>query len=356
MVKISIPKIKIISFSLLDKYLHFLRTEKAKSYPPKKSNKASIKKCTKINDNSISINESNYRVRQSSFKQPLKSPQSLLDLNNKNKIRNKKKDLTINEKSKTKIKSNIGDKLNNSYLPLNDVKSIKAYLATSMDDLDYDELLVKENRPCWKIFLDKLIVSQMIINLFHGKNWIIPKSIRFIFLIVMVDLYFVVNALFYNEEYIRDLYYLDEEETLFSFVPRSLNRIIYTSLASSVLDFIISLLFPTENKIKKILIRKKDKKQEMKTKVFVTMRNIINNYWLFIIISYIMTIISWYYITCFNNVYPYLKLEWIKSSIFILIIIQISSILICGLFAFLRFISIKCKSEKIYRISNYFFN
>ena len=94
----------------------------------------------------------------------------------------------------------------------------------------------------------------------------------------------------------------------------------------------------------------------MKTRVFITMKNIINNYWLFIIISYILTIISWYYITCFNNVYPYLKLEWIKSSIFILTIMQIFSFLICALFAFLRFLSIKCKSEQIYRISNYFFN
>ena len=97
----------------------------------------------------------------------------------------------------------------------------------------------------------------MIINLFHGNNWIIPKSIRFIFLIVMVDLYFVVNALFYNEAYIRDLYYLDKDEAFFGFVPRSLNRIIYTSISSSVLDFIISLLFPTENKIKKNINKKK---------------------------------------------------------------------------------------------------
>ena len=122
-------------------------------------------------------------MRQFSFKQPLKSQKNLLDLNNKNEIRNKLKLLTVNVKSKTKkkTKSKINNKFNNSYLPLNDEKSIKAYLATSMEDLDYDELLVKENRSCWKIFLDKLIVSQMIINLFHGNNWIIPKAIKFIF-------------------------------------------------------------------------------------------------------------------------------------------------------------------------------
>ena len=94
----------------------------------------------------------------------------------------------------------------------------------------------------------------------------------------------------------------------------------------------------------------------MKNKVFGTIKNIINNYKIFIIISYVLTIFSWYYISCFNNVYPYLKIEWIKSSIFILIVMQIMTTLGCLLFTFLKYISIKCKSEKMFRISKYFFN
>ena len=196
----------------------------------------------------------------------------------------------------------------------------------------------------------------MLIDLFYNSNWIIPRTIKAIFLIVKIDLYMVVNALFYNEDYIMDLYYLDKEEGFLDFVPRSLNRIIYTSVASTILDFIISLLFPPENKIKRILIRKKNNIKEMKNKVLISIKSIINNYWIFFGISYILTIISWYYITCFNNVYPYLKIEWIKSSIFILTIMQFLPIVTSFLFALLRIISIKCRSEKLYRISNYLFN
>ena len=97
----------------------------------------------------------------------------------------------------------------------------------------------------------------MLIDLFYNSNWIIPRTIKAIFLIVKIDLYMVVNALFYNEDQIMGLYYLDKEECFLDFVPRSLNRIIYTSVASTILDFIISLLFPPENKIKRILIKKK---------------------------------------------------------------------------------------------------
>ena len=159
---------------------------------------------------------------------------------------------------KKKFKSiNTNKNLDISTFKLNNEIYLKDYLKTSMDELDYYDLIEKDHRGLIRIFIDKLITSQLIIDLFFNRNWIIPKTIKVIFLIVMIDLYMVVNALFYNEDYIVDLYYLDKKETLFSFVPRSLNRIVYTTIASTILDFIISLLFPTENKIKKILIKKK---------------------------------------------------------------------------------------------------
>ena len=83
----------------------------------------------------------------------------------------------------------------------------------------------------------------------------------------------------------------------------------------------------------------------MKNKIFISIKNIINNYWIFIIISYLLTVFSWY---------PYLKIEWIKSSIFIFIVTQLIIIIVCFFFSLLRFISIKCKNEKMYKISNYF--
>ena len=66
--KINIPKMKIISFNLLYKYLHLLRIENNKNYPSKKSEKTSSNKGIKIIDNSISINDSKSKINQLSFK------------------------------------------------------------------------------------------------------------------------------------------------------------------------------------------------------------------------------------------------------------------------------------------------
>ena len=356
--KISMNKIRKTTLSLMGNYSILLNSKNSLQSPPRKSLKSNnpLSSLNNIYNNS---NYSNSHLQNEtnlkSLKNTKKSKKRLLyrrkKKTTKNIINNKaQKSQIINPEKKT------NKSLNSSDSQLNREMNIKEYLATSMDDLDYDELIIREKRSFWRMFLDKLVANQKIIDLFYNNNWIIPKSIRIIFLIVMLDLYLVVNALFYNETYIRDLYYLDKEETFFSFVPRSLNRIVYTSLASEVLDFIISLLFPPENKIKKIMIRKKNNIREMEEKIIITIKNIINNYMIFIIISYVLTIFSWYYNSCFNNVYPYLKLEWIKSSIFIFIVIQLIIIIGCFIFAFLRYISIKCKNERIYKISNYFFS
>ena len=82
--------------------------------------------------------------------------------------------------------------------------------------------------------------------------------------------------------------------------------------------------------------------------------NIKRKYNIFIIISFIINIFILYYIVCFNSIYSHSKIEWIKSSIMIVFIMQILSILVCLLESIIRFIGIKIKSERIYKISLYF--
>ena len=349
--KVSIYDLKKNAFWIVQNYTNIIQSQDLVSFPPKRGRRSS----TKL-DNSDNSGILKSKISLKSFKSPLIGKAQRESLENLKKTRiHSRNTITIFKEGK-RIKLNSSMKTNSLYQNLQENKDInlKEYLKTSMDDLDYDESLERENRSFCKMIADRLIIKQEFINLFYNNNWIIPRSIKFIFFIVRIDLYFLVNAVFYNEEYIRYLYYSEEEVTFLSFVPKSLNRIIYTSVVSSVLDFIISLLFPTENKIKRILVRKKNNIKTKKIKIFFSVKNIINNYISFIFLSYALTIISWYYITCFNNVYPNLKMEWIKSSIFIIIVMQLLSLIGCVLFSFLRFISLKCKSERLYRISSYF--
>ena len=90
----------------------------------------------------------------------------------------------------------------------------------------------------------------------------------------------------------------------------------------------------------------------LKYEIVQIIKNTFKKYNIFIIISGIIMIISLYYVFCFNNVYSSIKGEWIKSSIIIIIIMQILPILLCFLDTSIRFISFRCKSERLFRLSS----
>ena len=71
---------------------------------------------------------------------------------------------------------------------------------------------------------------------------------------------------------------------------------------------------------------------------------------IFIIVIFVILFISFYYLLCFNYVYPKTQKEWIKASITIFVIMQILSVLKCLLETSLRFLSFRCKSEKLFKI------
>ncbi len=81
------------------------------------------------------------------------------------------------------------------------------------------------------------------------------------------------------------------------------------------------------------------------------LKSIIKKIRILMIINFIIVIFSWYYISCLNNVYPHIKNEWILSSSLIIIITQILPFIISFCETCIRFISINCQSEKLFKIS-----
>ena len=189
----------------------------------------------------------------------------------------------------------------------------------------------------------------MIVDTFYNKDNIRPMSIKIILFLLNIDLYFVINGLFFSEEYIIELYHLETEDSFFSYIPRSIGRFFYATMVSVIVGIIIDCIFLEEKKIKRILIREKEDLLQLKYEVAITSNSLKKRYIIFIIVCFVISLVSWYYVCCFNNVYKGVKGEWIKSSITIIIIMQILSILMTLLEAIIRQISFECKSEKIYK-------
>ena len=230
---------------------------------------------------------------------------------------------------------------------------MEEYLKPNLDDLEFDDAIKLDKRDFCEFLIENLKKDQVIMDTFYYKENLIPFSIKIILLLLNIDLYFIVNGLFFNEEYLSKLFNSNEEETLFSFIPRSLSRFIYSVLVSYIVGIIIDCIFIEENKIRKIFLREKDDQIELKYEVSMVIKNIKAGYIVFISLCIFISMISWYYACCFNNTYPGVKIEWIKSSILVMIIMQILSVLFILLKSILRSLSFYYKSEKLFKVKQY---
>lgn len=229
--------------------------------------------------------------------------------------------------------------------------NIEEYLANTYEEMDYDDAIFEEKRGFWKYFIERIKSKHILINSFFIVDHIQPKSIKILLFLMQIDLYFLINAMLFNEDYISEIFNSDEEETFFSFVPRSINRYIYTTFVGTILNYFIKCFFIKEKKFIRILIRSETNSVALNNELFIFTEKLKKFYLIFVICCMIIIIFSLYYISCFNNIYQYSKREWIISSFAFILVTQILYVCATFLETIFRYLSFKFESDKIYKFS-----
>jgi len=130
-------------------------------------------------------------------------------------------------------------------------KFVEEYFETSPDEMEYDDAIKKDKRTFCQYFSDNLREKQIIANTFIAEDPIKSRAIKIILFNLNLVLYFVINGLFISESYISELYNLDEkDENFFSFLPRSIERLIYTTVVSLIIGYITGFFFVEEKNFK----------------------------------------------------------------------------------------------------------
>ena len=246
---------------------------------------------------------------------------------------------------------NINEKKNAKKPAKKDLINMKEYLSLSFDENDFDDVVDKDKRSFCKYFCRVFIENQMFISTFFIKEPLRPLPLKCLVLIMTIELYFTITALFYNEDYLTNLYYSKKEDKFFSFVQRRFNQFVYSMAAIGTISYLVGFFFVEELKVKKIFKRNRQSDLKMKYEISITMKDIERRFIGLICFSFFLTVICFIYISCFNNVYPCIKYEWIKSSIFILIVMQLIQFLLSLIQCIIRYLSIKCNSEKLFKLS-----
>jgi hypothetical protein len=123
--------------------------------------------------------------------------------------------------------------------------------------MDFDDAIKEDKRKFFEYFMHILKINQIILNTFFENDSLRPRTIKIILFILDIDLHLIINALFFNEDYISEIFHLTKEEKFFSFVSRSKKKFFYITLVGVILNNIIDCFFLMKIKLKEFLEEKK---------------------------------------------------------------------------------------------------
>ena len=339
-----------------------LEDKKGKGEKVEKKDKIKYEKKPKENkknknnkkDNKLKL-KINKIFMKASFNVPKNSMEFLIGINNQSsyKLNNNKKNVKDENKYKIRKKEKIYHNLNavNGVELINKLDMNLNKFLESNEFRDYDEAIEEDKRTFFEYYCQKIKKNQIIIYSFFIAEVTKPKPIKITLFFLTIDLYFLINGLFFSNSYISEIFNSNKKETFFSFIPRSIGRFVYCTLVGNIITHIIQLFFIEETQIKNIMIKNDDNFLALRFEMYEIIKSIIKRIRILTVINFIITLFSWYYISCLNNVYPNIRNEWIISSIFIILIMQILPFIFSFLETCLRFVSIKCESEKLFKLS-----
>jgi hypothetical protein len=81
------------------------------------------------------------------------------------------------------------------------------YISTDLEDMNFHDVALIDNRLFFDYFCDKLKKKQLILQIFFDKSPLKPFTMKLLFLILDIEICLVVNAMFINEDYVSELFH-----------------------------------------------------------------------------------------------------------------------------------------------------
>ena len=268
-----------------------------KSNPPKK-NKININESKNNNNNILDTKNpkkmKNKKNRQTSFnsKSINNSISSKACLNRNYKSSKRNNIFVYNVINNFGEKKNIKRKLKqlkiNSKIQLNDQE---------LNTLDYNMALILDKRTYFQYYLSLLKKKHLIIFTFLPNNDYNLQHIKIILFLLSFSLYFSINGFFFSDETMHQIY---ESNGIANYLNQ-IASIIYSSIIPSIINLILKQLSLSENSILKL-------KREANIKKAMDIGKDIQRcmqikFSIFFILSYLLLLFFWYFISCFCGVY-----------------------------------------------------
>ena len=224
-------------------------------------------------------------------------------LENENKTKNNI--ISVNQKLNRNKK---GIKLNKIkiYKKTNLVENYNDY---ELNTFSYQEALEKDKRTFCEYYISLIKTKHLLFFTFYPIDDYNSIFMKMNFFVFSLALYYIVNSLFFTDSTMHKIYV---DEGIFDFIY-FIPMIIYSLIISSVVQYIMKALSLSEKYILKIKKEKDYGKSEIMISKIV--KCLIIKFICFIVISLLLLILFWYYISCFCAVYKNTQFILIKDTL-----------------------------------------
>ena len=239
------------------------------------------------------------------------------------KRNSKKENKTYKNKQKRKAISKIENKsicddrtiqtmlriLKNKENQINKNKEIMNLNDSELNQLQYKDSLKKDNRTYLQYYCSLIKTKHIIIFTFFTKNDYNSRIIKISIFIFSFSIYFTVNALFFDDSTMHQIY---KDSGSFNFIYQ-IPQILYSALISVFLNVLLKALALTENNILKL------KKEHNKNKLAILANKVLKIIFykviLYFIVSFLILLLCWYYLSCFCCIYKNTQIHLIKDTL-----------------------------------------
>ena len=215
-----------------------------------------------------------------------------------------------------------------------------------INNLSYEDAIKYDHRSFFQYYWSLLKVGHICMFAFVPNNDYNSRILKVCLFFFSFSLYITVNALFFTDDTMHNIYV---SEGKYNFLYQ-ISQIIYSTLISSGINFIIRFLAISQ---KDILLLKMSKTEEALTKkVSLIHKKLLAKFILFFFLSLSLLFFFWVYISCFCAVYKNTQMHLITDT---LVSFGLSLTYPFGIYlipGFIRMPALKNKNRKcLYKIS-----
>ena len=250
--------------------------------PPKKKIKVK-KKRVKRKKNSTSIFN------------PNSNSNSILEIKNNSK-ENKQLQISSDKEKKDIMKNKIN------------IDSDDEKIDYELNSLSYEDAIKYDTRTYLQYYMSLIRTKQLLIFTFYPINDYNSRIIKICLFLFSFSLYYIINALFFNDSSMHQIYV---DKGAFNFIFQ-IPQILYSTIISAFIKKILSFLSLTEKNIIQIKSQKTFELGAEKMKKILKCLYI--KFILFFIFNFLFLIMFWYYISCFCAVYKNTQIYLIKDT------------------------------------------